>query len=37
MYGYDIPILPLTNKVNIFRYSDEMLKHMAEKALKNRE
>ena len=27
-YGNDIPILPLTNTVNIYRYSDEMLKHI---------
>ena len=32
-YG-DIPILPLTYKVGIYRYSDEILKHMPEKALK---
>ena len=32
-YG-DILILPLTYKVSIYRYSDEMLKHMPEKALK---
>ena len=32
--GDDIPILPLTNMVDIYRYSDEMLKHMPEKALK---
>ena len=33
-YRDDISILPLTNIVNIYRYSDEMLKHMPEKALK---
>ena len=33
-YGGDIPILPLTNTVEIYRYSDEMLKHMPEKELK---
>ena len=27
-YGNDIPILPLTNTVDIYRYSDEMLKHI---------
>ena len=32
--GNDIPILPLTNMVDIYRYSDEMLKHMPEEALK---
>lgn len=33
-YGKDMPILPLTNTVDIYRYSDEMLKHMSNDALK---
>ena len=33
-YGSNIPILPLTNTIDINRYSDEILKHMPEKALK---
>ena len=33
-YSDDIPIPPLTNTVDIYRYSDEALKHMPEKALK---
>ena len=32
--GDDIPILPTTNTANIYRYSDAMLKHLPEKALK---
>ena len=32
-YGDDIPILLLTNAVEIYRYSDEMLKHMPKDAL----
>ena len=30
-YGDDIPILPITNMVDIYRYSNELLKHMPEK------
>ena len=33
-YGDDITILPRTNMVDIYRYSDKLLKHMPEKALK---
>ena len=33
-YGGDMPILPLTNKIDINRYSDELLKHMSKDALK---
>ena len=33
-YGDDIPILLLTNTVDIYRYSDELLKHIPEDALK---
>ena len=33
-YGNNIPILPLSNTVNIYRYSDKMLQHMPKKALK---
>lgn len=33
-YGVDIPILLLTNTVNIYRYSDELLKYLLKKALK---
>ena len=33
-YGDDILILPRTNMVDIYRYSDELLKHMPKKALK---
>lgn len=33
-YGDDISILLLTNAVDIYRYSDEHLKHLLEKALK---
>ena len=29
-----MPILPLTNTVDIYRYSDELLKHMPKDALK---
>ena len=32
-YGDDIPILPLTNTVKIYKYFDEMLKHMPKDAL----
>ena len=30
-YGDDITILPLSNTVDIYRYSEEMLKHMLKK------
>ena len=30
-YGDDIPILPITNMVDVYRYSNELLKHMPEK------
>ena len=33
-YGDDIPILPLTNMADIYRYSDKILKHMPKDALK---
>ena len=33
-YNDDMPILPLTNTVDIFQYSDEILKHMLKDALK---
>ena len=33
-YGDDMPILPLTNTVDIYRNSDELLKHMPKDALK---
>ena len=33
-YGGDIPILPLTNLANIYRYSDEILKYIPKDALK---
>ena len=33
-YGDDIPILPLTNTVRIYKYSDAILKHMEGDALK---
>ena len=33
-YGDDIAILPLTNTVNNYRYSEELLKHMPKDALK---
>ena len=33
-YGDDIPILPLTNTVEIYKYSDAILKHMEGDALK---
>ena len=33
-YGDDIPILPLTNTVEIYKYSDAILKHMESDALK---
>ena len=33
-YGNDVPILPLTNTVSIYQYSDEILKHMSKDALK---
>ena len=32
--GDDIPILPTTNTINIYKYSDAMLKHLPTKALK---
>ena len=32
--GDDIPILPMTNTINIYKYSDAMLKHLPKKALK---
>ena len=33
-YGDDIPILPQTNTVEIYKYSDAILKHMESDALK---
>ena len=33
-YGDDIPILPLTNTVEIYKYSDAILKDMKNDALK---
>ena len=33
-YGDDIPILPLTNTVEIYKYSHAILKHMESDALK---
>ena len=33
-YGDDIPILPLTNTIDIYIYSDELLKHMPKDSLK---
>ena len=33
-YGDDKPVLPLINNFDIYRYSDKILKHMPEKALK---
>ena len=33
-YGDAIPILPLTNAVEIYRYSDELLKYVPKNALK---
>ena len=36
-YGDDMPILPLTNTVNINRYSNELLKQLPEKELKTME
>ena len=30
-YGDNIPILPLSNTVDIYRYSDKMLKHVSKK------
>ena len=33
-YGDNIPILPLTNTVEIYKYSDAILKHMERDALK---
>ena len=33
-YVDDIPRVPLTNNVNIYRYSHEILKHMPEDMLK---
>ena len=32
--GDDIPILPTTNTINIYKYSDVMLKHLPKKVLK---
>ena len=32
-YGDDIPILPLTNTVEIYKYSDAMLKHVPKDTL----
>ena len=32
--GDDIPILPTTNTIDIYKYSDAMLKHLPKKALK---
>ena len=32
--GDDTPILPTTNTVEIYKYSDAILKHIPEKALK---
>ena len=32
-YGNNIPILPLTNTVEIYKCSDEMLKHMPKDSL----
>ena len=32
--GDDIPILPTTNTIDIYKYSDAMLKHLQTKALK---
>ena len=36
-YVDDIPLLPLTNTVDVYRYSDELLKHMPKDALKTKE
>ena len=36
-YGDDIPVLPLTNTVDVYSYSDELLKHMPKDALKKTE
>ena len=33
-YGDDIPILPVTNTVDVYRYSDELLKYMPKDTLK---
>ena len=33
-YGDEMPILPLTNTIDIYRYSDELLKQMPKDALK---
>ena len=33
-HGDDMPILPFTNTVDIYRYSDELLKHMPKDSLK---
>ena len=33
-YADDIPVLPLTNTINIHQYSDEILKHIPKDALK---
>ena len=32
-YGDDIPVVPLTNTVEVYKYSDAMLKHMLDDAL----
>ena len=32
--GDDVPILPTTNTIEIYKYSDAMLKHMPKNALK---
>ena len=32
-YGDDIPVLPLTNTVEVYKYSDAMLKHIPDDAL----
>ena len=36
-YGDDIPIIPLTNMVDVYKYSDEVLKHMPKDAFKTME
>ena len=36
-YVDDIALLPLTNTVDVYRYSDELLKHMPEDALRTKE
>ena len=32
-YGDDVPVLPTTNTVHVYQYSDELLKHMPKEAL----